>query len=237
MARLSLVATILAALAAPAHAQNETWKISKDDLRAILEKRRKKDGVPALGAAVVTRAGLVQLAVTGVRKRGSEVSVEETDRFHLGSETKAMTAMLCAILVQKKVLSYDRTLADSFPEAKDKLPARLRGVTLRQLLTHRSGLPANIVWEKIPTTDSLLAQREEVVRRLEKVKSGAKPGEKFLYSNLGYVLAATVAERATRKSWEVLLAEHVTKPLKMTTAGYGAPGTKGKVDQPWPHDA
>ena len=63
----------------------------------------------------------------------------------------------------------------------------------------------------------------------------SKPGEKFLYSNWGYVIAGHMAEKATGKSWETLMQTEVFGPLKMSTAGFGGTGTLGKIDQPWPH--
>ena len=63
----------------------------------------------------------------------------------------------------------------------------------------------------------------------------SKPGSKFLYSNLGYIIAAAVVERTTGKPWEKVIAEEVFQPLKMTSADFGGTGTPGKIDQPWPH--
>jgi CubicO group peptidase (beta-lactamase class C family) len=222
--------------AAPPVAQKRPARLSNDDLRAILDKARKKHGVPALGAAVVSSKGLQALAVTGTRKRGARAPVQKTDRFHLGSDTKAMTATLIAILVQKKVLSYDLTLGKAFPELAKTMSAELRDVTLQQLLSHRSGLKANLDWEAISTRLPIREQREKAAAQALTSKPANKPGTKFLYSNLGYVVAAVMAERATKQSWEDLLAKYLAGPLKMTTLGHGAMGHRGKLDQPLQHD-
>jgi CubicO group peptidase (beta-lactamase class C family) len=223
-------------LAAPVLAQKAPAKLSKDDLRALLEKHRKKYDMPALGAAVVSSKGLQVLAVTGVRKRGTDVAVQEGDCFHLGSDTKAMTATLIALLVQKKQLSYDQTLGKSFPELAEKMPAELRPATLLHLLTHRAGLKANLPWWFLASKLPIREQRQKAVEMGLKTKPESKPGDKYHYSNLGYVVAAVMAERATKQSWEELLAQHVAKPLKLTTLGHGAMGSKDKIDQPWPHN-
>jgi CubicO group peptidase (beta-lactamase class C family) len=232
---VTFAACALAALAAPPRAEGPP-KLDRAELRRLLEEYRKKHDVPALGAAIVTSRGVKVLAVVGVRKRGEKVKAEEGDCFHLGSETKAFTATLIAVLISKKRLSYGRTLAEAFPDLAEKKPEALRKVTLAQCLTHRAGLQANLAWFTIPTKQGVVAQREEALRRLFDAKPVSKPGEKFLYSNAGYVVAAAMAERATKKSWEELLAEHLTKPLKMTTVGFGPMGTKGKIDQPYQHD-
>jgi CubicO group peptidase (beta-lactamase class C family) len=62
------------------------------------------------------------------------------------------------------------------------------------------------------------------------------PGEKYSYSNLGYVLAGAAAEQAMGDDWETLLDRHVLRPLDIRTAGFGPPGTAGKLDQPLAHD-
>ena len=62
-----------------------------------------------------------------------------------------------------------------------------------------------------------------------------EPGTKYEYSNVGYAIAGLTAEQATGKSWEELMQKGLFEPLAMKSAGFGPPGTKGKVDQPWGH--
>jgi CubicO group peptidase (beta-lactamase class C family) len=62
------------------------------------------------------------------------------------------------------------------------------------------------------------------------------PGTKYQYSNVGYALAGLMAEQVTGQAWEDLMRERLFRPLGMSSAGYGAPGTPGQVDQPWGHD-
>jgi CubicO group peptidase (beta-lactamase class C family) len=176
------------------------------------------------------------VAVAGERKKGSGVMVTVDDRFHLGSDTKAMTATLIAILVEKKLLSWDLTLEKAFPELAGKMTADYRGVTLEQLLRHRAGLPGNLREAAlIPEKLEIRKQRQELVTRALTGKPAAKPGTKFLYSNVGYVVAGAMAERAAGAPWEDLMRKDLFGPLKMTTAGFGAPATEGKIDQPWGH--
>jgi CubicO group peptidase (beta-lactamase class C family) len=65
----------------------------------------------------------------------------------------------------------------------------------------------------------------------------ATPGEKYIYSNAGYAIAGHMAEKVAGKSWEELMREKIFRPLGMTTAGFGAPGTTTKNDQPRGHRA
>lgn len=82
----------------------------------------------------------------------------------------------------------------------------------------------------------MIAARLAALEEASKAKLKGTPGQKFLYSNWGYVLAGAMAERATGKSWEQLTRDEVFAPLKMASAAFGGTGTVGKIDQPWPHE-
>lgn len=195
----------------------------------ILEKHK----VPGLIAGIVDRDGIVSAGVTGIRKRGSPELMTINDLVHLGSNTKAMTATLIATLVEEQQLSWDSTLQDVFSEWAADIHEDFRTVTLRQLLTHRAGLPANAAYTELE--EPLMEQREKLARKVLSVAPVHTPGSKFLYSNLGYIIAGHLAEKVTSKPWEELIKTRLFEPLQMTTAGFGPPGTKDKVDQPWGH--
>ena len=206
------------------------------DLRGLLEPIRSQHKLPALGAAVVTSRGLEAIGVTGVRKAGTEVAVTADDVWHLGSDTKAMTAFLAAALVGDGTLKWETTVGEIFPEAAAAAASPAFGrITLRDLLSHRSGLPANAPWGLIPRRQPITEQRLAAVKSASLDKLGAEPGAKFLYSNLGYVLAGAMAEQATGVTWENLMMTTVFGPFGMTSAGFGGVGTPGQIDQPWPH--
>jgi CubicO group peptidase (beta-lactamase class C family) len=59
---------------------------------------------------------------------------------------------------------------------------------------------------------------------------------KYLYSNLGYMIAGCMAEKLTDSTWESLMQERIFNPLEMSSAGFGPPGSRGKTDQPWGHN-
>jgi CubicO group peptidase (beta-lactamase class C family) len=156
------------------------------------------------------------------------------DKVHLGSNTKAMTATVIALLVEEGKLSWRSTLGDLFPDSKSEFHADFPAVTLEQLLTHRAGLPSNFPYRR-EIGGSLAAEREAVLKQVLAQPPLHPPGTKFLYSNVGYIVAGHAAERVTGKSWEELMTARLFEPLKMSSAGFGFPGTKGQVDQPWGH--
>jgi CubicO group peptidase (beta-lactamase class C family) len=211
--------------------------LKRPELRKLLAEARAKHDLPALAAAVVTDKGLQLVAAVGVRKRGDAVEVTDDDQFHLGSDTKPVTAWLIAWLIQQGLLGWDTPLGKLFPEEAKDWPATHRRITVTQLLTHHSGLPANYPggWWSLPGKGTPREQRLALMKQLGKIALEAKPGEKFLYSNLGYTVAGAVAERVGKASWEELLQKHVFGPLGMKGVGHGPMGKEGKVVQPWQH--
>lgn len=202
----------------------------------LLEPIRQSHKLPALGAALITSKGVVTSGVTGVRKRDTQIAATVDDLWHLGSDTKAMTATVIASLVERRMLTWESTIGGVFPELESKLSPQFRAITLTQLLSHHAGVPPNVDWSFIARGNKPL--HEQRITALE--IAGSNPlsspsGTKFEYSNLGYVIAATMAERVSNTPWETLIQNAVFKPLGMSSCGFGGTGTVGKIDQPWPH--
>ncbi|HKC65169.1 MAG TPA: serine hydrolase domain-containing protein, partial [Pyrinomonadaceae bacterium] len=191
--------------------------------------------LPALAGAIVTSRGLVEIGAIGVRKAGTNVPVTTDDLWHLGSDTKAMTAVVIGWLVERGKLNWETTIAQVFPELASTLPQNFANITVLELLSHHAGLPANIDWHAVSQSGSLREQRLLALKTAATMKLLSEPGTKFEYSNLGYVIAAALAERVTNESWEQLISRIVFKPLGMKSAGFGGTGTLGEIDQPWPH--
>jgi len=107
-------------------------------------------------------------------------------------------------------------------------------VTLAQLLQHQAGLPANADYDKF--SDAEVNQLRDALTRETLAKPPKqRPGTRFEYSNLGYIIAGHMAEKVTGETWEKLMSQGLFEPLQMSSAGFGPPGTPGKVDQPWGH--
>ena len=211
------------------------------DVGVLIEPIRKRYKMPALAVAAVKDGKTVLLGAVGARRARGNERVTVNDQFHLGSCTKSMTATLCAILIQQGKLRWESTIGELFADQIDKISPAFRTVTLDQLLTHRSGLPVDLVpdptlWPRIwALSGPMLDQRRKFIELVLAQKPTAAPGEKFQYSNAGYIIAGAMCERVTGKTWEDLIREHLFAPLKMTTAGFGPPNSAGKVDQPWGH--
>ncbi len=204
-------------------------------LNELLEPIRLAHQVPGLAGAVVTGKGLEAVGAVGVRKAGTDIAVTAGDDWHIGSDTKAMTAAMIGRLVERGKLRWESAVGEAFPELAATMPPVLQKVTLLHLLSHRSGLPANILWGLVPRTGTNRDQRLVVMKSVASLKLLSDPGAKFLYSNLGYVVAGAMAERAADTSWEDLMRSLLFEPLGMSGVGFGGLGTPGQVDQPWPH--
>ena len=168
-----------------------------DDLSATLEPFRADAGLPALAGAVFRGGTLVALGATGVRKLGDVTKVTTADLFHLGSDTKAMTATLVGLYVDRGRLSFSDTVAALFPGAT--IDPGYAAVTLDQLLQHRGGLPANIppdIWAQMWSDGNRPDALSRAVLALLSRPPAQAPGT-FVYANAGYMIAGAALERIT----------------------------------------
>jgi len=209
------------------------------DVSGALAKIREKHDLPALAAVAIEGGRIAASGADGVRKRGSDAKVTIDDRFHLGSCTKSMTATMIGTLVEEEKLSWSTTIGDVFGDLGGKMRPAWKPVTLEQLLTHRSGAPGDVrpnlwarLWERKGTPSE---QRMELVRGTLEDEPEAAPGSKFIYSNTGYAIAGAMAEKVTGQTWENLMRERIFEPLAMKSAGFGAPGKAGELDEPLGH--
>ncbi len=143
-----------------------------------------------------------------------------------------MTATMIGSLIDEGKLSWDTTIATVFPDRAKKFDPGFRSVTLWQLLTHRAGLPANGPWWMLGSKRSTTDQRRVLMAGMLQNAPLTKPGTKFAYSNVGYALAGLMAEQVTGQPWETLMRKRLFEPLKMTSAGFGPPGTKERSTNP-----
>ena len=182
---------------------------------------------------MVHREGVVWSDVAGVRRRGGEEPVALEDRWHLGSNTKAMTALTYARLVEAGGAAGDAPLGDIFPTVA--IDPAWTGVTLEPFMAHRAGLlDAGHLdgWYATARSDprSLTEQRLALVDRALSTPPNGAPG-KYAYGNLNYMLVGAAIEQITGQPAEPAIAEQVFQPLGLASAGWGAP----PEPSPWGH--
>ncbi len=210
----------------------------------IIEKIREQHQLPALAAAAIVDGKIVAVSAVGVRRIAEQTGVTIDDKFHLGSCTKAMTATLAAVLVEAGKIKWESTLEQVFPELVPKMNTAYRKLTLEQIVAQRSGLPADtdggsavfrMECEINALPGAIAVRRGKLVEKILAQPPANPPGEKYVYANQNFVLAAAMLERATGTPWEKLAADRLFRPLGMSTVGFGAMGTPHQGDQPLQH--
>ncbi len=225
-------------IANPPRAAAAVDPAERADVSTILAKAFADAKIPGGAAVVMHGDQIVASGATGVRKRGSDVPVTMAHNFHLGSCTKAMTATLAATFVEEGRLKWQSTLGEIFGEVVGDMHPGWREVTVRQILAHRGGFPANLGRgpdaRRAAAQQPILAQRRKVVAEALTAAPLNPPGV-HVYSNLGYTVVGAALEKLSGRPWEESMLERIFQPLAIRGAGFGAPGTGGKVDQPWGH--
>lgn len=189
--------------------------------------------LPALGGGIVTRDTVLALDAVGRRRASSLTPVTASDQFHLGSNTKAMTAGLIAKLVDQGLLNWNTRLEDALPDLAVEMRSEYRDRTIVDLLAHTARLPRDPLIA-FASEDDATEQRLKAVRWGVEQPPATEEGG-FAYSNLGYIVAGHIAERVADQAYEELMMERFFRPMGITSAGFGAMGTPGKEDQPWQH--
>ena len=205
------------------------------DLAPALQPLADKYHLPGVVGAILHGDDVVAIGSVGIRKSGDPSPFLPTDIIHLGSDTKAMTAMLIGQLIDKKQIAFDSTMAELFPELAAQMNTEMARVTVRNLLDHTAGFPHDLKWGALQGAKLPLPElRRRAVKQALSV-APATPIGKISYSNISYFLLGAIVEAKTGKPWEDVIRQGIFRPLHMETAGFGPPGTPGKVDQPWGH--
>ena len=237
--RYKLLLGLLLILQALTRRASSATPLAATNMTDVLENIRKKHDLPALAGVVVKDGKIVDRGATGIRKMGNSALVTTNDVFHIGSCTKSMTATLAAMLIEDRKLRWNTTIPEVFPEFKGKMDSHYEAVTVEELLTHRGGVPGS------PPPEAWLEARKQrgtpVQQRLQFIEAvlrqppEAAPGTKMIYSNQGYSIVGAMLEKLAGKPWETLITERLFRPLHMSSAGFGPPGSANTVDEPWGH--
>lgn len=154
----------------------------------------------------------------GVRDLKTHSTIDSHTDFRLASCTKQFTAMAIMLLVHDGKLHYDEHLTDVFPE----FPAYGKAITIRNLLTHTSGLPdyEDLMQQTVGNQNRWIATRQiqdaEVLSLLETQKRGKfVPGTQWSYSNSGYVVLGLIVATVSGKPFQDFLRDRIFTPLKM----------------------
>lgn len=209
---------------------------SGQDILHFADSIRIKYRIPELAFAVVSADTVFVQQTLGVQRINSDFAAKPNDRFHLGSNTKAITAFLAALLVEQEKVKWNTRFLDLFPELKQTSRKEYRNVTLQELLTFRGKLPAYTYTFEKPTKAQIkgddAGQRFQLARYFlsqppMRVENGLTP------SNADYVLAGLMLEKASGKSFQELVTDFgKTQGINF---GFDYPNVSDTL-QPWGHD-
>lgn len=207
---LALLAAGLLACAGHAVADADTDAAMNDSLRRTIE----TFGPPGLVLSVVHKGEVVYAGGAGVAAKGSSQRVDADTLFQIGSVSKAFTAAALAVLADEGKLAWDDPVIDYLPEFRMHDPWVTREFTIRDLLTHRSGLPLG-AGDLLMFPDGT-GTVDDVIRAMRFFVPETSFRSTFAYDNLLYVIAGEVVARVAGMSFEDFVEQRVMQPLGMS---------------------
>jgi|TARA_R100000501_G_scaffold17919_4_gene35072 CubicO group peptidase (beta-lactamase class C family) len=203
---------------------------------STLVRIRESAGIPAISAAYSSAGAQPTIISDGLRSADATRPVTDSDLWHIGSNTKSMTSTLVARAVEQGKVGWDTTVGEILGDAIGTMKEPYRAVNFRHLCSHHAGLTGETPVDGYATDEpNLMVERRRLSAWALEQDPIAAPGEKWLYSNTGYVTAAVMLETVYGEPWEALMQAHIFAPLQLRSAGFGPPGTVGQLDQPLGH--
>lgn len=193
---------------------------------AYVTKALRDWGCPGLAVAAVKDDKMVLAKGYGVRKLGESAAVDEHTLFGIASCSKAFTATALGMLVDEGKIRWDDRAIEYLPGFELHDPYVTREITIRDLLCHRSGLPAfggDLMWW------GSTRETKEILERARNVGPVSSFRSKYAYQNIMFIAAGAVIPAATEKSWSDFVAERILTPLGMNSSLTKMPAP-GQVD-------
>lgn len=219
-------AVVITFCSAGAFAQN--YNLDADVTRAM-----KTFDVPGIAIAIVKDGKVVTTRGFGVRKLGQPAPVDSKTLFEMASNSKAFTAAALAMLVDEGKLAWDDPVTKHLPDFQMYDSYVTREMTVRDLLTHRSGLglgAGDLLWWPTTTFSS-----DEIIEKLRYIKPATSFRSTYAYDNLLYIVAAKIVAAKSGKSWGETVREKILNPVGMTGTTTSLAEGSAIVNQSGPH--
>ncbi len=210
--------------AAPASA----FSLDADVARAL-----KSFDVPGIAIAVVKDGKVIAARGFGVRKLGEPAPVDGKTLFEIASNSKAFTAAALAMLVDEGKLAWDDPVTRHLPDFQMFDAYVTHEMTVRDLLTHRSGLglgAGDLLWW--PTTSFTT---DEIIEKLRYIRPATSFRNSYAYDNLLYIVAGKIIAQKSGKSWGDTVRERILKPVGMTSTTTSLAENAGNPNLSSPH--
>lgn len=192
--------------------------ITGKQIDSLVEKTLKAFEVPGIAVAVIKDGKVIHAKGYGVRSLNTLEKVDENTLFGIASNTKAFTTTAMGMLVDEGILKWDDKVRDYIPEFKLYNPYVTEEFTIRDLLTHRSGLGLG-AGDLMFFPDSSDFTLKDIIYNLRFLKPVSGFRSRFDYDNNLYILAGEVIARASGKTWDDFIDQRILKPLGMLYTG------------------
>lgn len=186
-----------------------------DDYDNYIQNAMQSWNCPGVALAIIQGDDVLHQSVFGWRDVENKLQMTASTRFAMASCTKSFTAMSVALLVDEGKLEWDKPVMEYMPEYILDDPYVTRHMTVRDMLSHRTGLPRHDLsaWR-------LDISRAEFVKRMRNFKFSATFREKFIYNNLMYYTVAYLVEKLADQKWEDFVQERIFNPLGMVASNF-----------------
>lgn len=207
--------------------------LSSKEIDALVEKTLSTFDVPGIAVAIVKDGKIIHEKGYGLSSLNNKQKVNQYTRFGIASNSKAFTATALAMLVDEGKLKWDDRVRKFIPEFTLYDSYVSDQFTVRDLLTHRSGLGLGggdlMLWP-----DSSSYSTQDIIHNLRYLKPVSDFRSKYDYDNLLYIVAGEVIEKASGMSWNEFIQKRILNPLEMTESApnFGLLSSKQNITDP-----
>jgi CubicO group peptidase (beta-lactamase class C family) len=196
-----------------AQADDITGKLQGFD--SYMEKILKDWNAPGVGVGIVVKDKLVFAKGYGYRDYGKKLPFTPATLCQIASNTKLFTAVAAGMLVEEGKLTWDKPVRDKVPAIEFYNDALNDNVTLRDMLSHRTGITRHdMIWYKADLS------RKELFERIKFMEPKEPLRTTFLYNNMMFAAAGYIIQLQAGKTWEDFVRERIFQPLGMNASGY-----------------
>jgi CubicO group peptidase (beta-lactamase class C family) len=214
-ARLALLVLAPAAFGVGARAQGADVAKKLEGFDAYMQQTLKDWNTPGVGVGIVVGDKLAFAKGYGYRDHEKKLPFTTKTMQPIASNSKLFTAVAAGMLVEEGKLAWDKPIRDSVPEIQFYNDQLNSNVTLRDMLSHRTGVTRHdLIWFKSPFT------REELFEKLKYLEPQEPMRTTFLYNNLMFAAVGQIIEIKSGKKWEDFVRERIFTPLDMSTTCY-----------------
>jgi CubicO group peptidase (beta-lactamase class C family) len=223
-----MMRTLLILIALVRFAAAQTLDVSKVD--ALAEAALKAWNAPGIAVAIIQDDRVLMAKGYGVKERGKPDAVTADTVFAIGSMTKAFTTASMAMLIDEGKMSWDDPVRRHVEFFRLSDPLANEQVTLRDLVSHRTGLSRNdVLWTRTPWS------QEEIIRRIGYVKLSQPFRTAWQYQNIMFSTAGYAVGHASGGSWQSFVEQRIFAPLGMKSASTRSAAAESAPDHASPH--